>query len=110
MRPARPPGPAARSTTVTSRPAPRRRRAALSPARPAPTTTIRSVRPGRIRTSGGAGRRGDREGVQGGPGVVGQRRLADGAAGELRLLGDPPLDQVAGAGLHDERAEGGEVV
>src|SRR3954447_20549725 len=106
MRPARPPGPAARSTTVTSRPAPLRRSAAASPARPAPTTTIRSVRPGTVRTSGGAGRSGDGERVQGGPGVVGQRRLTDGAPGELRLLGDPPLDQVAGAGLHDERPEG----
>src|ERR1700712_4225092 len=50
MRPARPPGSGPASTTVTSRPAPRSRRAADSPASPAPTTTTRSVRPGTVRS------------------------------------------------------------
>ena len=38
-KPFRPPGTASRSTTVTLRPAPANRSAALNPANPAPTTT-----------------------------------------------------------------------
>ena len=43
--PLRPPGTDSRSTTVTLRPAPANRNAALNPARPAPTTTTWSVAP-----------------------------------------------------------------
>ena len=45
IRPARPPGIASRSSTVTLRPAPARRIAAERPARPAPTITTLSVLP-----------------------------------------------------------------
>ncbi len=50
-RPARPPGSASRSTTVTRRPAPSRCSAADRPASPAPTTTTWSVRPGTVRVT-----------------------------------------------------------
>ncbi len=52
--PARPPGTASRSSTVTRRPAPASRSAADSPASPAPTTTTWSVGPVTVRVRPGS--------------------------------------------------------
>src|SRR6185437_5857707 len=109
-RPARPPGNASRSTTVTARPRPARCSAAASPARPAPATTtspdgplmVRIASPGPVgRADGQVAQRREHEVVKPGAGQA--------AAGGRHPRGDHLLDPAVRAGRRDELAEPVEV-
>src|SRR5689334_18179084 len=105
-RPARPPGVASRSTTVTVRPRPARCSAAASPARPAPTTTtspdapltVRIASPGPVGGANGEVTESrEYEAVKPGPGQA--------VAGGRDPGGDHLLDPADRAGIRDELAQ-----
>src|SRR5690349_481018 len=105
-RPARPPGVASRSTTVTARPRPARCSAAASPARPAPTTTTSPDAPlmACIASPGPVGRA-DGEVIQGRAHEAVNPDAGQAVAGGRDPGGDHPLDPADRAGIRNELAQ-----
>src|SRR6185437_4951286 len=105
-RPARPPGVASRSTTVTARPRPARCSAAASPARPAPTTTTSPDAPLTVRiASPGPVGRADGEVTQRRYHEVVEPGAGQAAAGGIHPGTDHLLDPADRAGVRDELAQ-----